>query len=496
MSCIKAITLDLFNMRLRSNKVLKESKPLDSSVEYDYDSDETESFTHTATDELESSISSDELNDLKRMAAEPLNKSTDYISLFTSITMSDSENEDDDPPYIPQKKTDKEYGAIYKYFALNEDEKRYFSKLSCEEKKKIITLKNDIEDINIERKPSIFKILECKIPLESKIEILKKYRESKTMEKSSTEYYKLQEYINGILRIPFNKYKDLDVKNTSEYIKKQIGNIIFGHDNVKIHILEILGQYISAPKSVGNVFGIYGPMGIGKTTIIKDGLSKVLQRPFNFITLGGASDASFLDGHGYTYEGSKYGKIVECLIKSRCMNPIFYFDELDKVSKTAKGEEITNLLIHLTDDSQNTNFQDKYYTGIDIDISRAIFVFSFNNLSLINPILRDRLNIIRLDGFNVNEKFTISRDFLLKNIVKEFNAQDVEFTDDCIKYIIEKYSEEQGVRELKRKIKEIVSKINLIKLSKDLLFKSQTLQEKLNTSPILITVDLAKMLLK
>ena len=177
MSCIKAITLDLFNMRLRSNKVLKESKPLDSSVEYDYDSDETESLTHTATDELESSISSDELNDLKRMATEPLNKSTDYISLFTSITMSDSENDDDDPPYIPQKKTDKEYGAIYKYFALNEDEKRYFSKLSCEEKKKIITLKNDIEDVNIERKPSIFKILECKIPLESKIEILKKYRE-------------------------------------------------------------------------------------------------------------------------------------------------------------------------------------------------------------------------------------------------------------------------------------------------------------------------------
>ena len=82
MSCIKAITLDLFNMRMRSNKVLKESKPLDSSVEYDYDSDETESFTHTVTDELESSISSDELNDLKRMAEEPLNKSTDYISLF------------------------------------------------------------------------------------------------------------------------------------------------------------------------------------------------------------------------------------------------------------------------------------------------------------------------------------------------------------------------------------------------------------------------------
>ena len=117
------------------------------------------------------------------------------------------------------------------------------------------------------------------------------------------------------------------------------------------------------------------------------------------------------------------GKIVECLIKSRCMNPIFYFDELDKVSNTAKkGEEITNLLIHLTDDSQGSNFQDKYYTGIDIDLSRAIFVFSFNNINLINPILRDRLNIIKLDGFNNLEKFTISKNYLLKNILKEFNA--------------------------------------------------------------------------
>jgi len=488
-------------MKLRSNKVLKEQSSLDTSVELEYDSEDTNSSintVNTVNDELNSSITSDELNDLKRMADQPLDRSTNYISLFASINMSDSENEDEDPSYNP-KKTDKEYSHIYKYFSLNEDEKRYFNKLSIEEKKKIMTLKNDIEDVNIDKKPSIFKILECKIPIESKIEIFKKYRESKTMEKSSTEYYKLQEYINGILRIPFNKYKDLSIKNTAEYIKNSkndLDKIIFGHDTVKIHILEILGQYISAPKSVGNVFGIYGPMGIGKTTIIKDGLSKVLQRPFNFITLGGASDASFLDGHGYTYEGSTYGKIIECLIKSRCMNPIFYFDELDKVSRTAKGEEITNLLIHLTDDSQNTNFQDKYYTGIDIDISRAIFVFSFNNLSLINPILRDRLNIIRLDGFNVNEKFTISRNFLLKNIIKEFNAQDLQFTDDCIKYIISKYSEEQGVRELKRKIKEIVSKINLIKLSKDTLFKSQTLQEKLNTSPILITVDLAKMLLK
>jgi ATP-dependent Lon protease len=237
-------------------------------------------------------------------------------------------------------------------------------------------------------------------------------------------------------------------------------------------------------------------MGIGKTTIIKDGLSEVLQRPFNFITLGGASDASFLDGHSYTYEGSRYGKIVECLIKSRCMNPIFYFDELDKISKTSKGEEITNLLIHLTDDSQNYRFQDKYYTGIDIDLSRAIFVFSFNNLNQVNPILRDRLNIIRLDGFNIEQKFFISKEFLIKNIVKEFEANDLVFTSDCLKYIISEFSDEQGVRELKRKIKDIVSRINLIKLSNGLISNCEYTKNKILESPIKIDVDLAKKLLQ
>ena len=106
-----------------------------------------------------------------------------------------------------------------------------------------------------------------------------------------------------------------------------------------------------------------------------------------------------MDGHSYTYEGSQHGKIVEALVKSKCLNPIIYFDELDKISSTPKGDEITNMLIHLTDSSQNTCFQDKYFTGFNIDISKVIFVFSFNNLENIDPILRDRINLISLNGF-------------------------------------------------------------------------------------------------
>ena len=132
----------------------------------------------------------------------------------------------------------------------------------------------------------------------------------------------------------------------------------------------------SGSNSGGNVLAIQGPMGNGKTTtLIKEGISKSLNRPFAFIALGGASDSSFFDGHCYTYEGARWGRIVDILHKCKCMNPIICFDELDKVSDTSKGDEIINMLIHMTDSSQNKEFHDNYFPGVDIDLSKVLFFF-------------------------------------------------------------------------------------------------------------------------
>jgi ATP-dependent Lon protease len=208
-------------------------------------------------------------------------------------------------------------------------------------------------------------------------------------------------------------------------------------------------------------------MGTGKTTLVKEGISKILGRDFAFIALGGATDSSFLEGHSYTYEGSSWGKTVDILISSKSMNPVIYFDELDKVSTTSRGQEIINLLIHLTDTSQNSNFQDKYYSGIQFDLSKAIYVFSFNTLENVNPILRDRMNLIKVNGFDAKEKLEIARQFLIPNIMTEYhmNLHDVVFNDEVINYIISKnQDDEHGVRNIRRRFEQIISKLNVMRL--------------------------------
>jgi ATP-dependent Lon protease len=151
------------------------------------------------------------------------------------------------------------------------------------------------------------------------------------------------------------------------------------------------------------------------------------------------------------------------------MNPIIYFDELDKVSDTPKGEEIMNLLIHITDGSQNDRFQDKYFTGIDLDLSRCLFIFSHNNHERVNPILRDRMYNIKVNGFNLKEKLVIAEQYLLSEAMKDVGLNEkVSVSKDIIQYLIEEHTgEEKGVRELKRCFQTIMSKLNLLRFYND-----------------------------
>jgi ATP-dependent Lon protease len=298
------------------------------------------------------------------------------------------------------------------------------------------------------------------------------------MDSSSGEYYKLKQWVDNFMRIPFSKFKQLEISiddgidKCSEYMEnaqKILNTAVYGLNDAKIQIMQLLGNLITNPSSVGTSIAIQGPMGIGKTTLIKEGISKILNRPFAFIALGGATDSTFLEGHSYTYEGSTWGKIVEILIQTQCANPVIYFDELDKISDTPKGEEIIGILTHLTDTTQNSQFHDKYFSEIDFDLSKCFFIFSYNDESKVNPILRDRMYRINMKGYNLKDKIIIAQQYLLKALELQvcFKEGEIILPESVLTYIIENFCEkEEGVRNLKRCLEIIYTKINLYRLIK------------------------------
>jgi ATP-dependent Lon protease len=284
-----------------------------------------------------------------------------------------------------------------------------------------------------------------------------------------------------------------------EKAKSNLDAAAYGLNDAKMQIMQFIGQLIANPTSVGTAIAIKGPMGTGKTTLVKEGISKILDRPFEFIALGGATDSSFLEGHSYTYEGSTWGKIVDILIKSKCMNPVIYFDELDKVSDTPKGEEIIGILTHLTDTTQNSGFHDKYFSEIDFDLSKVLFIFSYNDEDKINPILKDRMYRIQTNGYDSKQKTIIANNYLVPKVISNvnFNKEDITISDDTLKYIMDNYTnKEKGVRNLKRCIEIIYTKINLYRLMKP---DTNLFEEDVSLSvtfPFTVTTDVVQKLIK
>lgn len=361
------------------------------------------------------------------------------------------------------------------YKKYNIQERNYYEKIDKTERDKILELERELLEDGDSSVPLRFKILRKQLSKSVKRKLLSKVDVLNHIDKGNSEYYKLKRWVDGLMRVPFGKYIEPPVSRTDDSTKiakyltdayDTLDSAVYGHEAAKTEIMLLISKWISNPNSTGNVIGIQGPPGNGKTTLVRQGISKAINKPFAFITLGGATDASFLEGHSYTYEGSIPGRIVEILGERDvgCMNPIFYFDELDKVSDTARGHEIHNILCHLTDFSQNDAFHDKYYSGIDFDLSKCLFIFSFNDINSVNPILRDRMTIIRTYGFNKREKTEMAQRFLLPQIFTELgmDSKNVEFTEHVLGYIITNYTDdEDGVRSFKRKLTRILSKLNV-----------------------------------
>ncbi len=338
----------------------------------------------------------------------------------------------------------------------------------------------------LERRPTatensmslMFKILTMKLPKETQAMVLAKYQSLQTMDPSTGEYFKLRNWLDKLCSVPFGYYKEMPVRleDGSESCggfmaraKKYLDDAVYGQEESKLQIMQFIASKIANPTAHGLSLLLIGPPGIGKTSLIKNGIAKALDWPFQFISLGGDSDASTYTGHQLVYESSHSGKIVNCLCASKSMSTVLLFDELDKISTTAKGEEVQNLLVHLTDPVQNGEFEDKYLAGIPIDLSKVMFVFSANDINKLDRILLDRMVVVKLEGYSPKEKQVIAEKYLLPAALREVNLEErVGIGKDLIAHIIETYAnEEKGVRELKRCLEAIAQKVNMLRMYND-----------------------------
>jgi ATP-dependent Lon protease len=512
------------------DETLKDEEDESESEDEDYepsDHDEEDAELDEEMDEDEEESSSDE--EAQKTINVPIPKNARVTieidtrkSLMDDIEIDfgqdeDEEEEDDEfmeylmNKYVPSsriskskknKKDDKDDSPA---LALNSDEKEYFDDLPKSKQKKLKSqMKNIATLVKNGDVPPKFRVLELPIPESVKATVIKKIDLLEMMD--GGESYKLRNWVEGFLRIPFGTNLPLPVKLTdgpkpcAEFLadtRKLLDGSVYGMNSAKTQIMQTLAQWISNPDSVGNVIALKGPPGVGKTSFARTGIAKVLKRPFEFFSLGGAADSSNFVGHSYTYEGSGWGRIADAVMSAKCMNPVMYFDELDKVSTTAQGEEIVSMLIHLTDRSQNSQFHDRYFAGVDFDLSQCLFVFSFNDESKVHPILKDRMQVIHCAGYTADEKKIILTQYVWPQILERIKmTEDLKISDEAVKYLIHEYShEEEGVRTLIRAVEMLVTRINLLRIADEETAKSYKFYKKISL-PCTIDVDTAKHILQ
>jgi ATP-dependent Lon protease len=409
--------------------------------------------------------------------------------------------------YAPRSKgSKKDKDAEEPALSLNDEEQEYFDELPKSKQKKLNKQMKQISGLLSEGDvPHKFRVLELPIADTVKASVIKKLDTLAEMEDMGGDSHKLRTWVDGFLRLPFGQTVPLPVKlddgakPCSEFLattRKTLDQAVYGMQGAKTQIMQVLAQWISNPQSVGNVIALKGPMGVGKTSFARNGVAKVLNRPFEFFSLGGAADSANFVGHSYTYEGAQWGRIADSLMSARCMNPVLYFDELDKVSETAHGQEIISMLIHLTDRSQNSQFHDRYFAGVDIDLSQCLFVFSFNDESKVHPILKDRMQVISCSGYTPDEKTIILTKYVWPQILDRTKIAGLTLEDDAVKFLIQEYSkEEEGVRTLIRAVETLVTRINLLRIADEETAKSYKFYTKV-TLPLAVTTDLARHLLQ
>ena len=335
------------------------------------------------------------------------------------------------------------------------------------------TLKIEMDKLNELNMDSIDhkkKIATCtNIPLYVRALAMEKINEMKL---NNNDYYKQLTYVKTISQYPWLSNNDdnifqvlhnnkSDARKFLKDVDNKLNTITYGHKNVKTEISLEITKWISNPNSSGTVLGLLGPPGVGKTLIAKS-LSVVLDIPMVMITLGGQNDGDLLIGHGFTYSGAQPGLIIKKMCEAGNSRCIMFFDELDKsCSKHGSVNEITSILIHLTDPNTNKAFQDRFFQGIDFPLNKVIFIFSYNDSNKIDPILLDRIKELEVKSYNIEDKINILRDYIIPEIKQNIGfTKNINFNELDMKNFIYDFTTEAGVRDLKNKMEQVLLHIN------------------------------------
>ena len=366
--------------------------------------------------------------------------------------------------------------------------------------------KEELKKINLNSEEIEQRILKLNIDNYSQAQIYQKFTKLSSMSPMDSEYHKLKEWIDTVIDIPFTTLKSASFTNQEPsnpninsiltQVKERLDAEIYGMDQIKEELLLVLNHRLTNPNSSDHSIALIGPPGVGKTKIVRT-LASILSLPFEQISMGGVNDSSFLDGHSYTYEGARPGKIVESFKKLGCKNGILFFDEVDKIGSSSRSQEVSNQLLHITDFTQNTHFCDKYLPELPIDLSKIWFIFSLNDENAMDPILKNRMNLIKVSGYSVKDKLQIIDKFLIPQITQSLgmDGSQIILTDEIKTHIINKCSQEDGIRDLKRAIEALYRKLDILckavlpdgtfgKLTLSFIIKNFILPYKLNYQDI------------
>ncbi len=299
------------------------------------------------------------------------------------------------------------------------------------------------------------KIHKTKLSPEAKKRCNEEVKKMDGMLPYSSEYQVIKNYLDLVLSLPWGikSKNDTNLEKAEEILNRDH----YGLEKVKERILEYLAVYNRKKAISGQIICLLGAPGVGKTSLAKS-IAEALNRKYVKVSLGGVKDEAEIRGHRKTYIGSMPGKIINSLKKAGTSNPLILLDEIDKLGSDYRGDP-ANALLEVLDPEQNKNFED-HYLDLEFDLSDVMFITTANNISNIPIPLRDRMEIIKLSGYTEDEKLNIAKQHLIPKEIKEYGLEDGEFsiTDEAIIEVIRKYTFEAGVRNLERKLAQLIRK--------------------------------------